>query len=110
MKNNIIKVMKILIPFTPHLAHECLELLGTNNVSKWPAVDKKLIDKEKIKIAVQLNGRTKTILEVEKNIIQNDVVEICKKNVKMSRNLANSKIKKTIFVKNKIINFIIEIK
>ena len=110
MKNNIIKVMKILIPFTPHLAHECLELLGTNNVSKWPAVDKKLIDKEKIKIAVQLNGRTKTILEVEKNINQNDVVEICKKNVKMSRNLANSKIKKTIFVKNKIINFIIEIK
>ena len=73
-------------------------------------MDKKLIDKEKIKIAVQLNGRTKTILEVEKNINQNDVVEICKKNVKMSRNLANSKIKKTIFVKNKIINFIIEIK
>ena len=73
-------------------------------------MDKKLIDKEKIKIAVQLNGRTKTILEVEKNINQNDVVEICKKNVKMSRNLANNKIKKTIFVKNKIINFIIEIK
>ena len=68
MKNNIIKIMKILIPFTPHLAHECLELLGTNNVSKWPAVDKKLIDKEKIKIAVQLNGRTKTILEVEKTL------------------------------------------
>ena len=55
-------------------------------------------------------GTTNQILEVEKNINQNDVVEICKKNVKMSRNLANSKIKKTIFVKNKIINFIIEIK
>ena len=27
LKENIIKIMKLMIPFTPHLAHECLELL-----------------------------------------------------------------------------------
>ena len=26
-EKNIIKIMKLMIPFTPHLAHECLEIL-----------------------------------------------------------------------------------
>ena len=31
MKNNLIKLMKILVPFTPHIAYECLEMLGAKN-------------------------------------------------------------------------------
>ena len=26
LKNNLIKLMKILVPFTPHIAYECLEM------------------------------------------------------------------------------------
>ena len=28
IKENFIKMMKLMIPFTPHLAHECLEFLN----------------------------------------------------------------------------------
>ena len=32
--------MKLMIPFTPHLAYESLELLGCSTVNNWPKVDK----------------------------------------------------------------------
>ena len=36
MFDQIKKMMKILIPFTPHLAHECLEQLKCKEYDKWP--------------------------------------------------------------------------
>ena len=42
IKNNMIKIMKLMIPFTPHLANECLELLNCKNVDNWPIIDKKI--------------------------------------------------------------------
>ena len=33
--------MKLMIPFTPHLAHECLELANCKTPDKWPKIDKK---------------------------------------------------------------------
>ena len=35
--------MKQMLPFTPHLAHECLELLNCKNFNDWPNIDKKNI-------------------------------------------------------------------
>ena len=43
LKTNLIKLMKILVPFTPHIAYECLEMLGTKEIKTWPKVDTKLI-------------------------------------------------------------------
>ena len=40
--------MKILIPFTPHIAYECLEMLGeAKEIKNWPKIDTKLILKRK---------------------------------------------------------------
>ena len=46
LKDNIIKLMTLLIPLTPHLANECLELLNNKNTSDWPRYDdKKFLEK-----------------------------------------------------------------
>ena len=55
--------MKILIPFTPHIANECLEILGAKEVKNWPKIDTKLILKEKIKMAIQINGKTRDVID-----------------------------------------------
>ena len=36
IKKNLINLLKILIPFTPHLAYECLEMLGEKEIKRWP--------------------------------------------------------------------------
>ena len=47
-----------------------LEMLGVKDIDRWPTIDKKLIGKEKIKIAIQFNGKTRDVLEVEKDLMK----------------------------------------
>ena len=105
LRRNIVKLMKVLIPFTPHLSHECLEMLGITGENKWPSVDQKLIEKEKIKIAIQFNGKTRDVLEVEKDLNEKEIVKLCNNNIKLKERI-KIKNQKVIFVKNRIINFI----
>ena len=107
-RDNLIKLMKILIPFTPHLAYECLELLDAKEIKKWPKIDTSLIEKEKVKMAVQINGKTRDVFEVNKSMNQTDIVELCKSNLKVKSRIENVNIIKIIFVQDKIINFIIK--
>ena len=100
--------MKVMIPFTPHLANESLEKLNVNNVNTWPKIDNTLLDKQTIKIAVQIDGKTKSIIEMKKNLSEKEATENSKNNDKIKKFLLGKKITRTIFVKNKIINFLIK--
>ena len=100
-------MIKILIPFTPHIAYECLEMLGAKDIKNWPKVDAKLILKEKIKMAIQINGKTRDVIEIEKGLNQISVEKLCKNNFKIKDKILNKSINKIIFVKDRIINFII---
>ncbi len=108
LKNNLTTLMKILIPFTPHLAYECLEMIGAKEIKSWPKIDTSLIGKEKIKIAIQINGKTRDVIDVEKDLDKEKVLEICKNNSKIKLKILHSNINKIIFVKNRIINLIIK--
>ena len=108
LKENLSKLMKILIPFVPHLAHECLEMLGTKDIHGWPEAENKIGLEEKIKIAIQINGKTREVIEIRKNLDEKDVMIETKKIKKINEQLNKAKIQKIIFVKNKIINYLIK--
>ena len=40
--------MKLMIPFTPHLAYECLELLDIKSTNKWPKINKTIFSRKLI--------------------------------------------------------------
>ena len=104
--NSITKLMKLLLPLTPHIANEILDLLKCNNKNTWPIIKKDIM--EEIKFAVQVNGKTRDIITIKKNLIQNQIEQIIKEESKANKFLENKKIIKTIFVRNKIINYIIK--
>ena len=105
LKENMIKKMKLMIPFTPHLALECLEKLNCKNTEEWPKISKNY--NEKIKFAVQINGKTRDVISIDKNFEEEQVKKEVRENSKANKFLENKKIIKTIFVKGKIINYII---
>ena len=105
LKKNIIKIMKLMIPFAPHLSYECLNLLNCTTVNIWPEIKQDII--EEINLAVQINGKTRDIIKINKNLVQSDVNLLIKKKSKANKYIENVRIKKIIFVKNKIINYII---
>ena len=106
LKNNMIKMMKLMIPFTPHLAHECLEFTNCSDVSNWPKIDKKNILDE-ISLAVQINGKTRDVISIKKDMDEKSITKIINQFSKAKKHLDRKKIIKTIFVKNKIINYIV---
>ena len=108
LKKNYINFLRILIPFTPHLASECLEQLDEKKLDTWPVIDTNLIQDQKIKIAIQINGKTREIIEISKDMLEKDVIFESKKNAKIKKNLMNKNIIRVIFVKNKIINYLVK--
>ena len=101
---NIIKTMKLMIPFTPHLAYECLEKLKCKSVNKWPEIKKDILDE--IKFAIQVNGKTRDIITVTKNLGKEEINRLVMKSSKANKFIENKEIVKSIFVKDKIINYI----
>ena len=57
----------------------------TNETKSWPKVDIKLIEKENIKIAIQINGKTRDVIEIEKGANQKFVEKLCKNNKKIKK-------------------------
>jgi leucyl-tRNA synthetase len=106
LKKKLSDLMKVLIPFVPHLARECLEQLNAKEVNVWPKIDSELSANLKIKIAIQINGKTKEIIEVKKDLDEKNVINESKKSKKIKEQLEKEKVIKIIFVKNRIINYL----
>ena len=99
--------MKLMIPFTPHLAFECLLHLDCKETNKWPSIDKEILENIKINLVVQVNGKTRDVLNIKKDTDQKEIEKLIMKTSKANKHISNKKIIKTIFIKNKIINYII---
>ena len=102
---NMIVINKLILPFTPHLAHECLELLNCKTTNKWPEIKTQI--NLKIKIAIQINGKTRDVMQVENDLKEEEVAKLVTNNSKAKKFLQNKNVHKIIFVKNKIINYIV---
>ena len=104
--NNVIKIMKLMVPFTPHLANECLELLKCDSKNEWPFIRKGIMSE--IKFAVQINGKTRDIITIKKDLSEKEINKIIFETSKAKKFVENKNIFKIIFIKNKIINYIIK--
>ena len=106
-KKNYIKILRSIFPIIPHLASECLDQLGETKNIKWPEIDKKFLDNNLSNIVVQINGKKRDVLSLENNINEVDLINKIKNNEKLKNFIDGKKIKKTIYIQNKLINLIL---
>ena len=64
--------------------------------------------KSELKIAIQINGKTKEIIEIEDKFSKEKILEIAKDNDKIKKNLLGKNIIREIYVPGKIINLVIK--
>ena len=81
-KEKLESYLRLLTPFTPHLAFECLEINCSKLLDSWPEIKK--IDLEEIKIAIQVNGKTRDILKVKKDLAEDKLKNIVEKVQKLT--------------------------
>ena len=106
IRENYIKILTTLMPIVPHFSNECLELLNTNKELKWPIYDESAIEEKSTIIVIQINGKKRAIIDVEKNINENDLMELIYSDEKITKYFDKNEIKKKIYIKNKLINII----
>ena len=104
------KLSIILQPFVPHISEEIWSSLKNEGAlcidQDWP---NEIVKKEnKFKIAVQINGKTKEIIEVDQNISKKEVLEIIKMNSKIKKNLIDKQVVREIYVEGKIVNLVVK--
>ncbi len=104
---NYEKILIVIMPIIPHLSNECLKLLNIGKNVEWPKYDEKFLIEEYVNIVIQINGKKRGLLKTDRNIKQEEVVEMIKKEKNISKYLINKKIKKQIFITNKLINIIV---
>ena len=92
----------------PHFASECIKDLNKNLNYKWPEVDKKFLEEDRVKIVVQINGKKRAILEENKGINEQTLINKIKKSDTFVKYLKNKNIYKTVLIKDRLINFIIK--
>ena len=104
---NYRKILISIAPVLPHLANECLERIGMSGELRWPEINKEYLEIKSLNIVVQINGKKRDLLNIENSLNEEELLKLIYKSDKIKKFLEGKKIKKTIYIKDKLINFII---
>ena len=104
---NYKKILICMMPVIPHFSNECIELIKDEREIKWPKIDEKFLIEENINFVVQINGKKRGLIKVNRDISEDDIIKLVKENNEINKYIKNQELKKKIFVPNKLINIII---
>ena len=99
----------ILHPFIPHLSEEIWKLLGNEGLAinqSWPKYSS-TEEAVSFKIAIQINGKTRDILEIKKDAAKEDIIKSAINREKIKKHLGISVVKKSIYIPTKVLNLVV---
>ena len=97
-----------MFPILPHLVSECLKDIKKDEDTSWPMAQKEYLEEKYVNIVIQINGKKKSLIQIEKNLDEKILIENVKKDKKISNFLEKKSIFKHIIVKNKLVNLIVK--
>jgi leucyl-tRNA synthetase len=102
----------LIAPVAPHLGEECWNSIG-NEISLmekpvWFQFDPKALVEDSVNIAVQVNGKLRTTIEMPPNSEQATVKQSVFADEKVTKHTDGKQIVKEIYVKNKIYNIVVK--
>ena len=104
---NYIKILTMFSPIIPHFTSECLVDIGFKEKIVWPEIDKNYLTDEILDYVIQINGRKRTIINAKKDLSEEKILNIAKNDKVLHKYLINKPIKKVIFVKNRLLNILV---
>ena len=104
---NYRKILITIVPILPHISSECLYNIDKKIDLNWPNYKEELIKNDSNIIVIQVNGKKRGLINAEPDLSEEDLMKIINVDKNLSKYLIEKKIKKKIFIKNKLINLII---
>ncbi len=103
--------LQLLNPFAPHMTEEIYERIGEKDTianTKWPEYDENKTIEDKIEIPVQINGKLKATISINRDADQDEVKQAVNANETIKNAIAGKNVVKEIYVKNKIYNIVVK--
>ncbi|TMQ53374.1 MAG: leucine--tRNA ligase, partial [Candidatus Eisenbacteria bacterium] len=100
----------ILSPFAPHLGEELWRRLGHAEslaYEPWPRWDPSLVVEERVTVAVQVNGKLRATLSLQRDAAQQQVEAAAMEDERVRRHLDGGPVRKVIYVPNKLLNLVV---
>jgi len=102
--------LQILSPFAPHVSEEIWQKLGEKqsvNKSSWPRWDNDKIIDETIKIVIQINGKVRAELMIDRNISEEEAKKLAVSHENILSWIKDKEIRRIIYIPHKVINIVV---
>ena len=103
--------LKMLSPITPHISlylwRQYTESDGDDFENSWPIFNEEFLQLEEFQLIIQVNGKVRGKENISVESEEAEIEIIAKENKNVKKILANQAIKKVIYIKEKLINFVI---
>jgi len=106
--------LKLISPFAPYITEELWHSLFVGpgkfksiHNEKWPKFDPKLVKEEMISLIVQVNGKTRDVIEASYDLTESQAKELVLPSEKVKKYIRGKQIKKIVYIPNKLINLVV---
>ncbi len=102
-------LLLLLAPFAPFMTEELWEQIGGTysiHTTPWPQVDEALAQQREVAVAVQIDGRTRDVIQVEAGSDEESVVQQARQSPRVQRHLDGKVVVRTIYVPDRLLNFV----
>ena len=109
-KKHLESLVLLLSPLAPHMSEELWSIYLKHHKSvgkeKWPTFKAHLIEEKNFVLIIQVNSKIRAKLKAKKGIDKVEAEKLAKSSPLIKKYLGKKKIKRVIFVKDKLINFV----
>ena len=109
LKEVLVDYLKLLAPFAPHFAEEKWETLGMNYSvfnESFPKFDASALIKDEIEIAIQINGKIKSRINIASDLDEDTIKQISLKDDTVIAALEGKTVRKVIVIKGRLVNIV----
>ena len=103
--------LMLLNPICPHITEELNEICNLGEKiykSSWPTYDESKLDEDEITIAVQVNGKLRSTINVLKDIDEESLKELALNEENVKKHILDKEIVKVIVIKGKVVNIVVK--
>ena len=105
------KLVLMLAPFAPYLAHEMWEMLGERTDllrAPWPKYDPALSKEEEAEIGIQVNGKIRSRIIVPADASEDQIRKVTLADEKVKAAIEGKEIVKVLVVKGRLVNIVVK--
>ena len=109
LKEVLVDYLLLLAPFAPHFAEEKWETLGMDYSifnQSWPKFDASALIKDEIEIAIQVNGKIKSRINIASGLDEEGIKEASLKDETLIASLEGKTVRKIIVIKGRLVNIV----